>query len=113
MGTPPAAPPLQQEPPSKRELSHPKGTRLSRAESPSPSRRSEGQKGTLEFRIRPYATVLLNGKSLGQTPLPPVAVSAGFHTVRLINRDLGKDVTLTVEVKAGQPTVFKYNLLEE
>ncbi|HEX8441766.1 MAG TPA: protein kinase [Archangium sp.] len=71
------------------------------------------QKAVLEFRIRPYATVVLDGKSLGQTPLAPIEVTVGSHSVQLINKDLGKDVTRSVEVKAGQSNQFKYNLLED
>ncbi len=56
---------------------------------------------------------MLDGKQLGQTPLPSVEVEVGSHTVQLINKDLGKDITRTFEVKAGQPNVFKHNLLEE
>jgi len=76
-------------------------------------RRQESQKGKLEFRIRPYATVFLDGKALGQTPLAPVSVSAGSHTLRFINRELGKDVTRTFDVKAGKPNIFKLDLTAE
>jgi serine/threonine-protein kinase len=71
------------------------------------------EKAPLEFRIRPYATVVLDGKTLGQTPLAPTEVQVGSHTVQLINKDLGKELSRTIEVKAGQPNVFKYNLLED
>lgn len=70
-------------------------------------------RGTLEFRIRPYAIVSLDGKVLGQTPLSAVEVTEGKHTLRLVNKELGKDMTRTVEVKAGQSTVFKLNLEAE
>ncbi|MCY1015340.1 protein kinase domain-containing protein [Pyxidicoccus sp. MSG2] len=70
-------------------------------------------KGTLEFRIRPYAVVSLDGKVLGQTPLAAVEVPVGKHTLRLVNKELGKDVTKSVEVKADQPNVFKLNLEAE
>ncbi|ABF89972.1 serine/threonine protein kinase Pkn6 [Myxococcus xanthus DK 1622] len=70
-------------------------------------------KGRLEFRIRPYAVVSLDGKVLGQTPFAAVEVPEGRHTVRLVNKELGKDVTRTVDVKAGQATVFKLNLEAE
>jgi serine/threonine-protein kinase len=76
-------------------------------------RRTAVEKARLEFRIRPYATVLLDGKTLGQTPLPPAEVEVGSHTVQLINKDLGKEITRTIDVKAGQANVFKYNLLED
>jgi serine/threonine protein kinase len=71
------------------------------------------RKGTLEFRIRPYAIIVLNGKQLGPTPLAPVELVAGRHSVQLINSDLHKSVTRTVEVRADQPNIFKFNLLEE
>jgi serine/threonine protein kinase len=94
-------------PPSRSKLSR-------RAKSPEPAApQLSPAKGTLEFRIRPYAIVVLNGKQLGQTPLAPTEVAAGTHTVQLINTDLGKRVTRTVEVRAGQSNVFKANLLEE
>jgi serine/threonine-protein kinase len=70
-------------------------------------------KGTLEFRIRPYAVVSLDGKVLGQTPLAAIEVSEGTHTLRLVNKELGKDVVESVVVKAGQPTIFKRNLEAE
>uniref|UniRef100_UPI00358DAB25 protein kinase domain-containing protein n=1 Tax=Archangium lansingense TaxID=2995310 RepID=UPI00358DAB25 len=75
-----------------------------------PTRRKGAQKAKLEFRIRPYATVFLDGKPIGQTPFAPVQVSVGPHTVRLINRDLDKDITRTIEVKAGQPNIVKQDL---
>ena len=68
------------------------------------------QKAKLGFRIRPYATVLVDGTAVGQTPFAPVSLSVGAHTVRLINRELGKDVTRTVEVKAGHANLFKFDL---
>jgi serine/threonine-protein kinase len=78
-----------------------------------PAKRKLAQKATLVFRIRPYATVLLDGTALGQTPLAPRQVTPGSHTVRLINRDLGKELTRTIEVKAGQPNVFKHDFLAD
>lgn len=75
-----------------------------------PARRKAHQKARLEFRIRPFATVFLDGKALGQTPFAPVQVPVGTHTVRLINRELGKDITRTIEVKAGQANIVKQDL---
>ncbi len=67
-------------------------------------------KSLVEFRVLPYATVILDGKELGTTPLPAVEVLEGRHTIRLINRELGKDTSHTFRVKAGKPYVFKLNL---
>ncbi|RYZ16732.1 MAG: PEGA domain-containing protein, partial [Myxococcaceae bacterium] len=80
---------------------------------PPPKTRPPLAKGRVEFRIRPYATVFLDGKSLGQTPFGAVETTVGSHRVRIVNGDLKKDVTRTFEVKAGQDNVFKLNLLAE
>jgi hypothetical protein len=71
------------------------------------------EKAALEFRIRPSATVVLDGKQLGETPLVPIEVEVGSHTVKIFNHNLGKEIIRTIEVKGGQPNVFKYNLLED
>ncbi|AKJ00448.1 serine/threonine protein kinase [Archangium gephyra] len=85
-------------------------------ESPTPETHSPPSsvgKGRLEFRIRPYATVFLDGRQLGRTPVAPLEIEAGTHTVRLINQESGKDVARTIELRAGQSLIFKYNLLED
>ena len=66
--------------------------------------------GSVEFRIRPYAVVWIDGKRLGQTPLPPHELPAGKHMVQLVNEEQGKHVTLQIEVQAGKPYMLKYNL---
>jgi len=76
------------------------------------TRRILVSQASVEFRVRPYATVLLDGKQLGQTPLPPVQVYEGKHRVKLVNRELGKEVSVDYVVKPGQPNIFKYNLGE-
>jgi serine/threonine-protein kinase len=78
-----------------------------------PATRPVVGKGKLEFRIRPYAIVFVDGKRLGETPLSPVELSAGRHSVRFVNSQLDKDVTRSIEVKAGQSTLFKLNLEAE
>jgi len=69
------------------------------------------RKAKLEFRIRPYATVYLDGKKLGDTPVDTQVVAVGKHVVRLVNEKLGKDVEIPVVVKAPE-TIFKHNLKE-
>ncbi|GMU58793.1 MAG: hypothetical protein AMXMBFR34_05560 [Myxococcaceae bacterium] len=65
----------------------------------------------LELRIRPYATVYLDGRKLGDTPLAVQVVSAGKHTLRLVNEKLGKDVEVELSLKPGS-NVYKHNLKE-
>lgn len=67
----------------------------------------------MEFRVRPFGTVYLDGKSLGQTPFAPIDATAGVHQVRVVNKDLDKDVTRSFEVVADQDNIFKLNLLAE
>jgi serine/threonine-protein kinase len=69
-------------------------------------------KGTFSFRVRPYATVIINGKNLGQTPFDPVEFPAGKYTVRFVNDDLKKNVTQVHELKPGENKVVKLNLEE-
>jgi eukaryotic-like serine/threonine-protein kinase len=67
--------------------------------------------GRLELRVRPYATVSVDGKPEGDTPLPPLTLPVGKHKVRLINSELDKDVVLDVTVRQGD-NVLKYNFKE-
>ncbi|HYI00522.1 PEGA domain-containing protein, partial [Hyalangium sp.] len=66
-------------------------------------------KGTLAFRVRPFATIFINGKNYGQTPIAPVELPAATYTVRLVNEQLQKNVTQTVELKPGENRVVKFN----
>jgi eukaryotic-like serine/threonine-protein kinase len=67
--------------------------------------------GKLSFRIRPFATVFLDGKLLGETPIPTQLIAVGKHHVRLVNEALNKDVAIEVIVKPGENAV-KLNLKE-
>jgi hypothetical protein len=65
----------------------------------------------IEFRIRPFAQVFLDGRELGETPFPAVSVSVGRHKIRLVNAQLKKDVEVDAQFHPGD-TSFKYNLKE-
>ncbi|MGV3625245.1 MAG: serine/threonine protein kinase [Archangium sp.] len=67
--------------------------------------------GRLELRIRPYATVFLDGRKLGDTPLPTQVVPVGVHKLKLVNEALGKEVTLDIVINPGT-NVVKHNLKE-
>ena len=73
----------------------------------------KGNLGTLEFRIRPYAIVYLDGKKVGETPFAAIDVPEGLYVVTAVNPTLGKRVTRSIEVKAGEANVFRLNLNEE
>ncbi len=70
-------------------------------------------KGELVLLIRPWAKVEVDGRDVGVTPLnEPLLLAAGEHTVRLVNPDLGKDITRTVRITASGREVLK-ELLDE
>jgi serine/threonine-protein kinase len=84
-----------------------------RVQRPKPSaapERGAASTGLLELRIRPYASVFIDGQALGQTPLKPVELAAGEHTVVLVNPTLNKQATRRIVVKPGQRFVLKLNL---
>jgi serine/threonine-protein kinase len=59
-------------------------------------------KGKVKLLIRPWATVFLDGKKIGQTPFPPVEVEAGVHHLLLVNEDLHVRRERSVEVRPGR-----------
>jgi serine/threonine-protein kinase len=108
--------PGEQEPVSPKPTPQKAGT--SRTERPSlggvPAKPKRApKKGTLEIRVRPYAIVFLSGKKIGETPMSPVELPPGIYTVKLVNENLKREVTMSVEVKPGEPTVLPVNLFKE
>ena len=68
-------------------------------------------KAPVEFRVRPFGAVWVDGAYLGETPFAPASLSVGAHSVRVVNRDLGKEVTKQFDVKDGS-NVFRHNFEE-
>ncbi len=68
------------------------------------------RKGTLILKVRPWAKVTLDGKSLGTTPLPPKKVYEGFHVLVLTNDNLKVKKRMRVKVEPGKETVRKVRL---
>jgi len=64
-------------------------------------------RGTLTVNALPWAEVLLDGRSLGNTPQRAVSVRAGAHTVELRNEYLAAPLRRRFEVPAGgEVTIF-------
>ncbi len=61
-------------------------------------------KGTVRINVRPWAVVYLRGRKLGTTPMPPLSLYEGRHSLRLVNPDSGKERTVKVDVRAGKVT---------
>jgi serine/threonine-protein kinase len=48
--------------------------------------------------VRPFGTVYLDGKLLGDTPMEPVVVPVGRHSLRIVNKEMGREEKRTIEV---------------
>jgi len=86
--------------------------RPARTPAPAPPTRAPVARHPVEFRVRPYAQVFVDGVLLGDTPLRPIQLTEGLHTVRLKNTELKKDVEVPLRVRPG-PNVFRHNLIED
>jgi serine/threonine-protein kinase len=51
--------------------------------------------------VRPFAMVSVDGKPVGQTPLPGLELSAGRHTIELVNDKLRRRARVVVTVRPG------------
>jgi serine/threonine-protein kinase len=56
---------------------------------------------SLQFRVRPWAEVRVDGKNIGTTPIPPLTLGAGVHTIEFVHPDY-KPVRRKVTLEPGQ-----------
>jgi serine/threonine protein kinase len=68
--------------------------------------------GKLTVKAAPWAQVTVNGRTLGLTPLPPVALPEGTHQVVLENKELGRKKTLKVTIRANVTEELKVRMAE-
>ena len=74
---------------------------------------AELAKGLLVVKVEPWAYVKLDGKQLGETPIPARQVYEGVHSLELTNTNLNETRRLEVKVKAGETRVVSVNLESE
>ena len=67
-------------------------------------------KGTLRVLVRPWARVSLDGKPLGITPLSPISLFEGTHTLELENAELKAKKRQRVQIQPGRETVVKIRM---
>jgi hypothetical protein len=65
-----------------------------------------GTVGELVIHVEPWATVSVNGRSVGQTPYR-AKLPAGSYRVRIQNDDVERDETITVTVSPGAPVTIR------
>jgi hypothetical protein len=62
-----------------------------------------GGKGTLKVVVKGnWADVYINGKKIGQTPIPGQTLEAGSYKVRLVNPEIGKDIVKTIKIEPNK-----------
>jgi PEGA domain len=79
---------------------------------PAASKSSGGAGGMLRLNSRPWSQVYVDGRLVGNTPQMGLPLSAGNHSIRLVNAQMGLTKTFSVSVKAGQMVTKVVNLVE-
>ena len=68
--------------------------------------------GKLRVNSRPWSQVFIDGKAYGNTPRLNIELTAGSHTLKLVNEEFKVEKTLDVQITAGQVENVVVNLLE-
>jgi hypothetical protein len=76
--------------------------KVAKADPPKKATSSASGSGTLKIGAKPPCDVLVDGKKVGTSPIANLKVSAGKHTLTLINREFKIKQTVSVTVKAGE-----------
>jgi hypothetical protein len=63
---------------------------------------SEVENGWLSIATQPTVEVYVDGKKVGNTPLMDEPIQVGKHSVRFINKDMGVDVSYSINVSNKQ-----------
>ncbi len=66
--------------------------------------------GTLTVIVVPWGEVSVDGKGYGATPLPPISLAPGPHSVSVKNPELGASRGAGVTIKPGQGSSVKFDL---
>ena len=74
---------------------------------------AEAQTGKLRVNSRPWSQVFIDGKSYGATPRLNIELTAGSHTLRLVNDEFKIEKVEQVEIVAGETRSVIVNLLEK
>jgi serine/threonine-protein kinase len=64
--------------------------------------------GVLVVVVKPWATLWIDGKQVGETPYR-VSLPAGRHRLRLVNEERGKSEWATVTITPGRTTTIERN----
>lgn len=70
----------------------------------------EGAPGTLQVIVVPWGNVVVDGKPHGSTPIAPVSLTPGTHSVVVTNSELGAQRSATVKILPGKSHSVKFDL---
>jgi serine/threonine-protein kinase len=77
---------------------------------PSASARTDAEFGFLTLDTTPWSQVSADGTPLGQTPIVRARLSAGPHTLVLVNSERGLSTTYQITIEAGKTSVRRLGL---
>jgi|GEM_PF-5401161 len=66
--------------------------------------------GTLVIAVVPWGDVTVDGRGVGTTPLAPITLPPGPHSVTVRNSELGASRSSSVTIKPGKPTTIRFDL---
>jgi serine/threonine-protein kinase len=94
-------------------LAYPRTLDLDLRPRESTSRTIARGQGSLRVAVTPGAEVTVDGRSVGGTPLPPIELGEGTHTVTLANRELGVVAKRKLIIAPDKETLLKLDLFSE
>ncbi len=68
--------------------------------------------GTLRINTRPWTSVIVDGQSMGNTPLLNLRLPAGVHQVKLVNQEFGLEKTMTIKIQPGKTVTRVFDMSE-
>ena len=78
---------------------------------PAPEAARPPEPGTLSVNVnRGWADVYLDGEKIETTPLYGYTVSAGPHTIRIVNPNTGAELSRKITVRSGKDEHVSYQL---
>lgn len=95
---------------AKTESKKPRPTHRTKSTKSAKSTSTPGKLGTLRLNSRPWSEVMVDGKRVGNTPQMNLRLSAGAHTIKLVNPEFGLRKTIKVRIAAGKTQTRIINL---
>ena len=66
--------------------------------------------GRVAFLVRPYGEVWIGGEKRGMTPMPPLVLPAGRHTIELVHPETGRRKQESIEVLHDETVTLRVDL---